>query len=69
MKLYVRANKYTQVKVIIPEYLESEFSDLLDRIGTWYTTEQVENGVEFIYGIYIGSRDAKKIEKYLDSKL
>lgn len=69
MKLYVRANKYTQAKVIVPEYLASEFSDLLDSIGTWYTTESVKDGVEFIYGIYIGSRDAKKIEKYLDSIL
>lgn len=69
MKLYVRSNKYTQAKVVVPEHLVSEFSDLLDRIGTWYTTEPVKNGVEFIYGIYIGSRDAKKIEKYLDSKL
>ena len=61
------SRKYTQAKTFVPAEYETEFSELLDNMGIWYTTENDADGVEFTYGINIGSREDKKIRRYLDS--
>lgn len=70
MKLYKRkitaSKKFTQAMAVIPEEEVYGFADLLDSMGIDYTCEDVQNGVKFIYGIYIGSRESRQIEKYLN---
>lgn len=58
--------KYTQAKATVPEESAGDFKKFLDSIGVDYTTEDVPNGVEFMYGIYVGSKESNRIDKYLD---
>lgn len=58
--------KYTQAKATVPEESADDFKRFLDSIGIDYTTEDVPNGVEFMYGIYVGSKESNRIDKYLD---
>lgn len=74
MKLYKRkitaSRKFTQAMTIVPYEFADDFADFLDSIRIDYTYEdapdEAPDGVKFIYGIYIGSRESKQIDRYLN---
>lgn len=63
----VKASRYSQAKAIVPKESKQRFCDLLDSLGIWYTTKVIQEGIEFTYGVSIGSKEFKKIDKFLDS--
>lgn len=63
----VKASRYSQAKAIVPKESKQRFCDLLDSLGIWYTTEVIPEGIEFTYGVSIGSKESKKVDKFLDS--